>query len=134
MKKWILYCIWGCMYILCVGLGFLQDPPTASKIALVIISLLFFVPGAMLLWAGIRDNDRKEILRIRIISLSSLGLTLIVFIANLMSISAPKAVGDALSELLILVSAPMVCSQYWMLSLLLWACLLSASFTRNPSK
>ena len=134
MKKWILYCIWGCMYILCAGLGFIQDPPTASKIALVIISLLFFVPGAMLLWRGLRDNDRKEILRIRVISLSSLGLTLIVFVANLMSISAPKAVGDALYELLVLVSAPMVCSQYWVLSLFLWACLLSASFSRKLSE
>ena len=122
------------MYILCAGLGFIQDPPTASKIALVIISLLFFVPGGMLLFKALRDNDQKEILRIRIISLSSLALTLVVFVANLMSISAPKVVGDALYELLALVSAPMLCSQYWVLSLLLWACLLSASFSRKLSK
>ena len=134
MKKILLYCIWVCMYILCVGLAFIQDPPTATKIALLIIALLFFVPGGMLLWDALKSGDQKGVLQIRIISIVSLSLTLVAFAANLMSIAAPKAVGDALYDVLILVSAPMVCSQYWIVSLFLWACLLSASFSRKMSK
>jgi hypothetical protein len=33
-------------------------------------------------------------------------------------------VGNLLHILLIIVSAPMVCGQYWVLSLFLWACLM----------
>ena len=134
MKKILLYSIWACMYILCVGLAFIQEPPTATKIALVVISLLFFAPGGILLRDALKAQDRKGILQIRIISIVSLSLTLVAFAANLMSIAAPKAVGDALYDVLILVSAPMVCGQYWIVSLFLWACLLSASFSRKLSK
>jgi len=34
-------------------------------------------------------------------------------------------------EILIVVSCPMVCSQYWLVSLFLWACLLFATFIPN---
>ena len=134
MKKTVLYCAWACMYILCVGLAYLQDPPTATKVALVVIALLFFVPGGVLLWDALKIQDQKGILQIRTISAVSLGLTLIAFVANLMSIAASETVGDALYDLLILVSAPMVCGQYWVISLFLWVCLLSASFSKKPSK
>lgn len=134
MKKTVLYCIWAAMYILCVGLAYIQNPPTASKIALAVIAALFFVPGGILLWDAFHAQDRKGILQIRIISIVSLSLTLVFLIANLMSIKASQAVGNALNDLLILVSSPMVCGQYWILSLFLWACLLSASFYKTPSK
>lgn len=134
MKKTVLYCAWACMYILCVGLAYIQDPPTATKVALVMIALLFFVPGGILLWDALKSGDRKTVLQIRIISCISLGLTLAAIVANLMSISAAEAVGDALYDLLVVVSSPMVCSQYWVLSLFLWACLLSASFPKKLSK
>ena len=134
MKKTVLYSIWAAMYILCVGLAYIQNPPTASKVALAVIAVLFFVPGAILLWDAKQGNDKSGILRIRIISIVSLSLTLIAFIANLLSIRASQAVGDALYDLLILVSAPMVCGQYWILSLFLWSCLLSASFYKTQPK
>lgn len=134
MKKIALYSIWMCMYILCIGLAYIQNPPAATKVALVVIALLFFVPGGILLWDALKAHDQKELLRIRVISIVSLSLTLIAFVANLMSIAAPKAVGDALYDVLILVSSPMVCSQYWIISLFLWACLLSASFPRKLAK
>lgn len=134
MKKTVLYSIWGAMYVLCVGLAYIQNPPTASKVALVVISLLFFVPGIILLWDAFKIRDRKGIMQIRIISAVSLGLTMIALVANLLSISAPQAIGDTLYDLLILVSAPMICGQYWIVSLFLWACLLSASFYKSPSK
>ena len=117
------------MYILCVGLGFVQNPAGIGKALLVITALLFFVPGFVLLHQGIRAKDRKALRRLRIVCLCSLGLTLVFLIANFCSVLFSPETGAALYELLVLVSAPMICGQYWLLSLFLWACLLMGSFS-----
>lgn len=128
MKEKILYCIWGGLFILCAGLGFIPNPTGVGKGILVLIALLFFVPGGMILADGIRFGDRKGVLRIRWISIGSLLLTVGFLIANFCSVGASDAVGNTLYELLVIVSAPMICSQYWVLSLFLWSCLLTGSF------
>ena len=128
MKEKILYCIWGCLFILCAGLGFIPNPTGVGKGILVLLSVLFFVPGGMILTDGIRAGDRKGVLRIRWICIASLALTLGILIANFCSVGASDAVGNTLYELLVIISAPMVCSQYWILSLFLWSCLLTGSF------
>ena len=129
MKEKVLYGIWGCLYILCVGLGFVQNPAGIGQALLVITALLFFVPGFVLLHQGIRAKDRKALRRLRIVCLCSLGLTLVFLIANFCSVLFSPETGAALYELLVLVSAPMICGQYWLLSLFLWACLLMGSFS-----
>lgn len=134
MKEKVLYSIWACMYILCVGLSFLPDPQGASKVALTVISLLFFVPGGMILYDARKAGNKKSLLRIRLISALSLGLTVLIFVLTVLLATASKTVGDVLYELLILVSAPMICSQYWVLSLFLWACLLIASLPKKSGK
>ena len=70
------------------------------------------------------------LLRVRLVSIASLSLTLIFIIVNVLSVRASAAAGKALYDILQLVSAPMLCGQYWALSLFLWACLLMASFTK----
>ena len=134
MKEKVLYCIWFCMYALCVGLSYLPDPQGASRIALALIAALFFVPGAILLYDARKAENKKGLLRIRLLSIASLALTVLVLIITFLSASASAAVGDALYDILILVSAPMICSQYWVLSLFLWACLLFASFPKKAQK
>ena len=37
-------------------------------------------------------------------------------------------------EVLAIVSAPMLCSQYWVVSLFLWACLLFSTFFKKQAK
>jgi hypothetical protein len=73
---------------------------------------------------------------IRNISAASLILTLLLLVANFASVGASVAVGDFLYGLLVVVSAPMVCSQFWVVSLFLWACLLmvSISFLKKIKK
>ena len=61
---------------------------------------------------------------IRNLSVASLALTLVLLVVNFLSVGASKAAGDVLYVLLIILSAPMVCGQVWVLSLFLWACLL----------
>ncbi len=134
MKEKILYCIWGGLYVLCAGLGFLEGAQGLGKALLVIFALLFFLPGGILLYEGIRSKNRRQILRIRWISAVVLGLTLITLVANFLSVLAPEAVGEALYDILVLVSVPMVCGQYWIIGLFLWACLLICSFHKAARK
>ncbi len=130
MREKILYASWGCLYILCVGLGTIEEPAGFGKAVLVAISLLFFVPGALLLADAVKTGDKKGLLRLRVICLCSLVLTLIFLVASILSVNASAQVGTVLTELLMLVSAPMFCGQYWFLSLFLWSCLLIGSFPR----
>lgn len=134
MKEKILYGIWACLYILCVGLGTLGMVEGTAKIFFVLTGVIFFLPGAILLYTGIKEKNKKMLLRVRIVALCSLVLTLIFLIAIFLSANAADQVGLVLQDLLNLVSAPMLCSQYWILSLFLWACLLMGSFTKLPKE
>lgn len=130
MREKILYVLWGCLYILCVGLGTLPEPEGLGKAVLVGISLLFFVPGVLLLADAVKSGSKAGLLRVRVICLCSLVLTVVFLIASILTVNASAQVGKVLTELLMLVSAPMFCGQYWFLSLFLWSCLLIGSFPR----
>ena len=53
MNKKLLYMLWAGLFVLCAGLGFIPEPEGPFKIALSIISLVFFVPPAWLLYRAI---------------------------------------------------------------------------------
>ena len=130
MKEKVLYAVWASIYVLCVGLGFVSNPTGFGKFLLIASAMIFFLPGAMLLYEGFKTGNPKIPARVRIICILSLSLTLIMIIANVMSVSASAKTGAVLYELLALVSAPMLCAQNWVLSMFLWACLLFASFKK----
>ena len=127
MKEKLTYALWGVLFIVCACLGFVRDAAGFGKVLLVLSSLIFFLPGVLLLYWG----QRKQV---RIISICSLGATLVLLVANFFSVLASERVGDILYTLLVLISSPMVCSQYWVLSLFLWACLLMATFLKPNKK
>ena len=131
LKEWILYAVWLCLYILCVGLGTVEQVEGAGKVFFILTALIFFVPGVMLLILGRKERNKMMILRVRIVSICSLALTVIVFCANVAAVTASSSAGVFLHDLLNLVSAPMFCAQYWILSLFCWGCLLSASFMKK---
>ena len=132
-KELILYAGWLCLYILCVGLGTVERIEGVGKVFFVLTSLIFFLPGICLLAMGIKNKNKKTVLRVRIIAICSLTLTVIVFCANVAA-AAAGSVNYFLNDLLNLVSAPMFCSQYWILSLFCWASLLSGSFMKSEKK
>jgi len=134
MKDKTLYLIWGLLALLCAGLGFIPEAAGFGKFLLILLSLLFFLPGILLLLRSIRRGDRKAALRIRRISAASLVLTLVLTVLNLLSVNASLFLGDLLYGLLGLVSVPMLCGRYWWLSLFLWGCLLTASLLYAPKK
>ena len=118
------YTVWAGMFILCAGLGFIPEPTGFLKFLLVLLSVGFFaVPGWFLNWLDKRGK-KLHITIVRNLAVASLSLTLVLILINFVSFMAPEAVGNLLHVLLIIVSAPMVCGQYWVLSLFGWACLM----------
>lgn len=134
MKKTILYCIWAFFYLLCGFISNIRITTDAQSAALTILSLIFFIPGGILLVDALRGGDKKTLKILRWISGLSLGLTLVTIIANIASVNATEAVGNVLHQVLIFVSVPMVCSQHYVLSLFLWACLLFATLPQQKKK
>ena len=134
MNKKILYLLWLCLYILCAGLGTITQRNIIGDIFLTALSLAFFIPGILLLYKGIRENDKKTLRTVRILSLCSLILTLSLIVCNIVLVFAGDAVGQALNYLLILFSAPMFCCYLRGLSPFLWARLFISSFPRMWKK
>ena len=130
MKEKLLYILWSLLFIICVPLGFTKNPEGFGKFLLSATSFIFFLPGAILLYDAYKKGDRKGIRRVRIISLASLSLTLLVLICNLLSVNASEKTGVFLYELLGVVSTPMFCAPNWLVSLFLWACLFCASLKK----
>ena len=129
MKNKILYLIWGGLFILCALLGFIPEPEGFLSVVLLITALLFFVPGGLLLYNAYLNKDLSAMAVIRTLSLVSLITTLIFLVLNFLSVEAGEAAGNLLYGFLIIFSTPMVCSQNWLISLFLWACLLMASIS-----
>ena len=123
MTKRTLFILWGILFGLCAGLGFLPEPGVLTTAA----ALLFFVPPAVLLYRAKRDGDAHTLLLIRNLSAMSLGLTVVLLVANFLTALSSEALGTAVHCLLTVVSAPMICSGHWALSLFFWACLLMGS-------
>lgn len=126
-KHW--YILWGCLYILCAFLGFIPEATGFGKFMLVLAAVAFFVPGWVLLYFAHSQGDLAQARLVRTLSLISLGATMLFLILNFASGHASEAVGSMLYVLLALFSAPMYCSQYWIASLFLWACLLMTSLS-----
>ena len=126
MKQQTLYTVWGVLFIICCVLGFLQ----LQNILLTILSVVFFVPGVLILIDSYRQNDKKYLLRLRYLSLGSLVLTLALLALSFASARGSETLGNALHYVLGVVSVPMYCSGVWVVSLFLWACLFVGSFPK----
>ena len=127
MKSQFLYGLWGALFILCAGLGFIPEPAGALRVLLTGRSILFFLPPAVLVWKGRREKDRQTLMLVRNLSIVSLGLSVGLIIANFLMAFRSELLGDILHGVLVVVSSPMICSGHWAMSLFFWACLLISS-------
>jgi hypothetical protein len=118
-----LYTFWALAFGLCAGLGFIPNPTGAVRIFLTILSCGFFLPPLVLI-----SRRQPHVLRlIRNLAIASLALTVVLLIANFLSISSSRLIGNVLYSLLVIVSAPMVCGQIWVIGIFGWAYLLFAA-------
>ena len=127
MNNRFLFALWGALFILCAGLGFIPEPTGAVALLLTAVSVLFFLPPAVLVWQGRKAHDRALLALIRNLSIASLSLSVLLLIANFLTAFHSQLLGDILHGVLVVVSSPMICSGHWAMSLFFWACLLISS-------
>ncbi len=125
-KTW--YWIWGGMYAICAVLGFIPGPQGALYWLLFGISLLFFVPPAVILRQAVTAKDRRSIKIMRTVCLTWFAVMLFLLILNLGSIGASAAAGAAVYYFLVVLASPMICSQIWVVPMFLFGCLLTVCF------
>lgn len=128
MKRSHLFALWAAAYIICAGLGFIPDPAENVRGMLLAVSVLFFVPPAVVLYDGRKDRKLKILLAW--IAGAVLLLTAVLLAANILSAFGAAWVGNLCHILLGLVSVPMYCSNYWAIPLFLWAVLLFAALKK----
>ena len=128
-----LYAVWGFLYVLTAVLGLLFPAAqgTAARVALAVISAVFFLPPALILARAKKAGDRFHVWLIRWLCVFSIGLTAALLCLNFMSARWSEAVGVGLHAALTIVSAPMVCSNFYVLPIFLWGTLLMAAFQKK---
>ena len=135
MKKMsypILYTLWAAMFLLTAALGLLFPQETGlGRWVLTAVSAIFFVPPWMILYRAKQESDRSQIRLVRYLSLASIVLTALLLVLNLRSADLSEAMGRALNTALAVVSAPMLCSQFFVLPIFLWGCLLADTFRKK---
>ena len=127
MKKYWLS--WYSLLLICALLGFLPEPKGFWKFLCVTMSIVSFIPGGLLLKFAADRQDKKAIRRIRNISIVSLSLTVVLYTLNVASALMSKIWGDIFYVMLVVGSTPMICAQYWVLSLFGWAMLMWFAIT-----
>ena len=127
MNKKLLFTLWGVLFAICGGFGFIGQPGTAVKILGCLFAFGFFGVGGWILWQAYQTHDKAVITLVRNLSLASLILTAILLISNFLSVFASEGLGNFLHYVLIIVSSPMLCAPSWAVSLFLWACLMVVS-------
>lgn len=133
MNKKVLFALWGGLFSLCAGLGFIPgfslEVGSGVQAILTLLSVACFAPPAWLLYRAKKGKDTHTMKLVRNLSALSLALTLVFLILNFLTAFTSETLGNILHSILIIVSSPMVCSGYWALSLFLWACLLMISLS-----
>ena len=108
-----------CLF-LCLG----ETPVGWAKAPFVLVGLLFYVPPFYLLFLS--KKDRKAIKLMQIISGGSLAAFVVLYVLNIMSVKWSVLAGRVLYYLLVVFSAPILCSQFFVVGLFLWGSILWA--------
>ena len=128
----ILYTLWASMFLLTAALGLLFPEETGpGRWVLTTVSVIFFVPPWMILNRARQARDLQQIRLIRWLCLASIVLTAVLLVLNLKSAGLGDAMGRALNAALAVVSAPMLCSNLFVLPIFLWGCLLADTFVKK---
>lgn len=120
MNPKLLYALWAAGFSLCAALGFVPNPAGALRLLLVMAAVASFLPP----WLLIRTGKKHTLRLVRNLAALWLVLTVVLILANLLSFTGSVVLGNVLYCLLVIVSSPMVCGQYWVIGLFGWAYLL----------
>ena len=134
MNKKRKFILWGVLFAICAGLGFVPQPEGALKVLMSLLAFGFFGLGGWILWQAGQQKDHATVSLIRNLSLASLLITLAMLVANFLSVFTSQWLGNMLHYMLIVVSSPMLCAPSWAVSLFLWACLMVVSHRMLKNK
>lgn len=137
----ILSIAWAAMFALCAALGiFFPAAEGIRKVALIVISILFFLPPSLMLYNALRAGRKGIIKRIRILCIISLSLTTVLLLTFMLvtllaatQVVMPLAV-NIVYYIFVALSAPLFCSQSMVLGLFMWGALLCATFIKPPKE
>lgn len=132
MRYRALYMLWAVLFAVTAVLGLLFPAAEGfTKVLLQIVSVAFFLPPFAILLKAREEGNRHPKTVVRLFCVASLVLTTVLLCLNILAAKADDAVGNALHQILTVVSAPMVCSNFYVLPLFLWAALLMFSFGKK---
>ena len=118
MSNTVLYALWGGLYALCAGLGFVTEPGPTLRLLMILLSGALFIPPFLLN----RKGNRRTRELVRNLSAAWLVATAILLPCNILSVLASETLGNFLHGLLTILSSPLVCCDSWALAIFLWAC------------
>lgn len=122
MSNTVLYAIWGGLFALCAGLGFITEPKNSTQILMTFFSLALFVPPFLLNYRSAEKKDRRTLTLVRNLAFYWLVLASVLLVGNFLTVFASEALGNVMHMLLIIVASPMIASGSWALTIFLWAC------------
>lgn len=125
-----LYIAWAVMFVLTAVLGFAfpEVENGWARFGLGMIAILFFLPPGLVLSQAKRAGHRFHVRLVGFLALGSLLLTLALLPLTLISFIWSDALANALYGALVIVSSPMICSNFYALSWFLWGTLIAGAF------
>ena len=121
MSNTVLYALWGVLYALCAGLGFVSAPGKGLQFLMTLLTVAFFIPPMVLSYRSAKTGNRRTLLLVRNLALAWLVAASVLLVCNFLSVLSTERLGNFLYGLLIIVASPMVCGGYWALTIFLWA-------------
>lgn len=133
MKYNTLYRFWIGLYAATVVLGLLFPGAqnAAGRFFLGLIAAVFFVPPWLILAKAKKADNRHHIRVIRYLSIAWLAVALVLFCAGILSVWLGEGAGNLVHILMSVICAPLVCSNYYVMPMFLWATLLIGSFGKG---
>ena len=128
-----LYRLWIGLFALTalLGLFFPGVENAAGRFFLGLISVVFFLPPWAILARARKAGNRHHLRLVRYLSIANLVLTLALICAGILSLPYGETVGNMIHVLMTVLCAPLVCSNYYVLPMVLWAMLFYGSFGKK---
>ena len=132
MSYAVCYVLWAVLFGVSAAMGFTPTPEKGMQEAMyMLMAGVVFLPGWMILIRANKEENTKHKLIVRNLCIASIAGTTVLMALNVMSAGWSEQVGNALHAALVIVSAPMVCGQNYMLSLFMWGFLLMGSISKT---
>ena len=134
MSNTVLYALWGGLYAICAGLGFVTAPGSGLLFLMRVLSVALFVPPFVLNYRAAKKKDRRTLILVRNLSLCWLVITCALLVASFLTAFSSETLGNILHSLLTLVASPMVASGSWALAIFGWACVFFDAVSKLDKK